>query len=255
MSEAEKAKSEKTVGALVAGLKVLRYMSRMGEPVGVSRVAKDLSISPSTCFSLLRTLVHENLLSFHEQAKTYSVSSGLLELTRGALERDLPLRFVKEKMSRVTSDHRVTTMLFKVLDHRRVILVDRVDADVALRVHISVGQRLPMYIGALGRCFAGFGEIDRESLYKRFKELRWESPPSFEEFISDAEGAKGLGFAVDRDNFTNGITTAAAPILDADKRPVAVVSAIGFSGQLGDDTLVALGEALRDCTAEASEWF
>ncbi|MDH3279748.1 MAG: helix-turn-helix domain-containing protein, partial [Gammaproteobacteria bacterium] len=53
----KKAGSEKTVGALVSGLKVIRYLVQARSPVGVSQVARDIQISPSTCFNLLRTLV------------------------------------------------------------------------------------------------------------------------------------------------------------------------------------------------------
>ena len=80
MTGAKNTKSEKTVGALVAGLKVLRYMSKVEEPVGVSRVARDLSISPSTCFSLLRTLVSEELLNFNIDCRLLGAWSGVRAL-------------------------------------------------------------------------------------------------------------------------------------------------------------------------------
>ena len=255
MTEAKKIKSEKTVGALVAGLKVLRYMSKVEEPVGVSKVARDLSISPSTCFSLLRTLVSEDLLDFSQEQKTYTLSTGLFELAKGAMEQDHSLRVVRREMRRLSLDHRVTVMLFRRLGSDRVFLAERIDTDAALRVHMSVGQRLPMYIGALGRCFAAFGQIDRETLRERFKELRWEAPPPFEEFWSDVKDLERTGYAVDRDNFTRGITTAAAPILGANNFSLMVVSAVGFSGQFDDQKLSMLGQDLRDASAVVGEWF
>ena len=254
MTGAKNTKSEKTVGALVAGLKVLRYMSKVEEPVGVSRVARDLSISPSTCFSLLRTLVSEELLNFNEERKTYTLSTGLFELAKGALDQDHSLRVIRGEMRKLSLDHRVTVMLFRRLGADRVFLAERIDADAALRVHMSVGQRLPMYIAALGRCFAAFGQIDREVLRERFKELRWESPPPFKEFWADVKNVEKQGYAVDRDHFTKGITTAAAPILAANNFPLMVVSAVGFSGQFDDQKLKALGQDLRNASEVVGEW-
>lgn len=256
LSKQEKVKPEKTVGALVAGLKVIRYLINSKEPVGVSKVAKELSISPSTCFSLLRTLVHEDLLSFNTTNKTYAVSFGLLELLKGAMEEGQhSLKLIKEKMRVVAADHGVTTMLFRRLGSDRVVLVERADANTAVRVHIPIGQRLPMYIGALGRCFAAYGHIDRDLLHEKFKELRWESAPSFSEFWRDVKNVEQQGYAVDRDHFTRGITVAAAPILDSENFPVMVVSAVGFSGQFDDRALELLGNDIRKCTQEASAWF
>ena len=255
MTETGKEKPEKTVRALTAGLKVLRYMVKSSEPVGVSKVAKELSISPSTCFSLLRTLVYEDLLSFDKESKTYTVSFGLVELAKGAMDGEHSIKFIREKMRRVAVDHRVTTMLFRRLGENRVVLADRADAETAVRVHLSVGQRLPTYSGSFGRCFAAFGHVDRDSLYERFKEVLWESAPTFDEFMVDVKKVEEDGYAVDRDHFRRGVTTAAAPILDAESYPIMVVSAIGFSSQLDDVRLAALGDDLRECTREASEWF
>ena len=70
---------EKLVGALSSGLKILRYLASSSTPIGVTRIAKDLELNASTCFNLLKTLVHERLVTFDESTKTYSmVSSAVL---------------------------------------------------------------------------------------------------------------------------------------------------------------------------------
>ena len=60
---------EKMVGALSAGLKVLRYLANASTPYGVTRIAKDLGLNASTCYNLLKTLVHERLVNFDEATK------------------------------------------------------------------------------------------------------------------------------------------------------------------------------------------
>ena len=64
---------DKPVGALISGLAVVRYLSTAAAPVGVSRIARDLGLNSSTCFNLLKTLVHERLATFDEATKTYRV--------------------------------------------------------------------------------------------------------------------------------------------------------------------------------------
>ena len=49
---------EKLVGALVGGLRVLRYLSAAPSGVGVTRVARDLQLNSSTCYNFLKTLVY-----------------------------------------------------------------------------------------------------------------------------------------------------------------------------------------------------
>lgn len=237
--------SGKIVGALTAGLKVLHYLVRAEGPVGVSRVARDLDISPSSCFNLLRTLVHERLVDFNPVKKTYTIGFGLLELTKGMIDRDQLVRFLRPRLERIASSHRVTGTLWRRMGQDRVVLVDRADTASAVRVHMTVGQRLPIFIGALGRCFAAFSGMPREEVRRHFDTLRWDSPPDFELYWQDVLAARERGYAVDRDNFVRGITTVAAPVLDPSDTPVMALSAIGFSGQFTEASLAALAGDLR----------
>jgi len=236
--------SGKLVGALIAGLRVLHYLVRAEAPAGVSQVARDLAISPSTCFNLLRTLVHERLVTFDPVKKTYAIGFGLLELTKGMIDRDQFIKFLRPRLERIASAHRVTGTLWRKLGNDRVVLVDRADAASAVRVHMTVGQRLPMFVGALGRCFAAFSGLQREDLRRQFDQLRWEAPPDFEEFWTDVQQTRERGYAIDRDHFVRGITTIAAPILDDGGNPVMAISAIGFTGQFNDSSLKSLADDL-----------
>ena len=236
--------SGKMVGALIAGLRVLHYLVRAEAPVGVSQVARDLDISPSTCFNLLRTLVHERFVNFDPVKKTYSIGFGLLELTKGLLDRDQFIKFLRPKLERIATAHRVTGTLWRKSGNDRVVLVDRADAASAVRVHMTVGQRLPMLIGALGRCFAAHSDLQREDVRRQFDQLRWESPPDFEDFWNDVQQVRERGYAIDQDSFVRGITTVAAPIVDASGGAVMAISAIGFSGQFNAASLNALGQDL-----------
>src|SRR5690606_2878257 len=119
------------------------------------------------------------------------------------------------------------------------------DNDSSIRVHMSVGQRLPMYIAALGRCMAANSGLSREELRKRFDELRWEDKPSFEEYIAGIEEARKNGYATDAGNYVKGVSTASAAVLDAFGKPVMAISAVGFSAQFTGDALERLGEDLR----------
>lgn len=90
---------------LVGGLSVLRYLAAAQTPVGVSRIARDLELNPSTCFNLLKTLVHEGLAVFDETTKTYSVGLGLLALAKGTLEQASYIAMVKPHLREVALRH------------------------------------------------------------------------------------------------------------------------------------------------------
>lgn len=236
---------DKPVGALMNGLAILRYLSRATGPMGVTRVAKDLSLNPSTCFNLLKTLVHEGLVNFEEDTKSYTIGLGLIELAKGALDQGSSARMVKPYLKEIASTFKVTATLWQRTQGERVVLVDLADSDSTIRVHMSVGQRLPMYIAALGRCMAAASTLTKDQLREKFMALRWENRPSFEAYAKAVDEARVHGFAVDEGNYVKGVTTVSAAVLDEARRPVMAISAVGFSAQLSGAKIKDLGKFIR----------
>lgn len=243
---------DKLVGALSSGLRVLRYLASASTPVGVSRIARDLDLNSSTCFNLLKTLVHERLVTFDDVTKTYAIGIGLVELAKGALEQASYVRMLHPHLEEIAIRHRVTATLWQRTSDERVVLVDRADNASAMRVHMSIGQRLPIYIAALGRCMAAHSGLTPAELRSRISELRWEDGPSFDEYLSDVEEVRKRGYAVDAGNYVRGVTTVSAAVLDGARSPVMAISAVGFSAQFSKTAIRALGEDLRDRASEIS---
>ncbi len=239
-------RSKKLVGALASGLAIVRYLSVAGAPVGVSRIARHLGLNSSTCFNLLKTLVHERLVVFDEATKTYGVGLGLVELAKGALESASYARLVHPHLEAVAAGHNVTATLWQRASDDRVVLVARADNDATMRVHMNVGQRLPTYISALGRTIAANSGLSRAELRRRFDGLRWDVSPGFGAYLRSVEEAGRKGYAVDAGCYVKGVTSVSAAVLDASNRPVMAISGTGFSAQLSRVAVKALGEKLRD---------
>lgn len=237
---------DKLVGALSSGLAVLRYLAASSARAGVTRVARDLGLNSSTCFNILRTLVHERLVSFDPASKTYGLSLGLVELAKGALEQASYARMVHDDLEALAANHQVTAVLFQKADRERVVLVDRAEASAAIRVHMSIGQRLPMYVAALGRCMAAHSGLSRAELKERFASLHWEVKLNFTEYMRDVERARSDGYAIDQGHFFKGVTTVSAAVLDPQGQPLMAISTVGFSAQFDERRLEQLALDVRD---------
>ena len=245
-------KSAKTVGALVAGLKVIRVLSRAGGPMGLTEIAREARVSVSTCFNLLHTLVDERLVEIDVSKKSYMLGLGLLQLTRSLTEDDGWINFIRPRMQKLAQAHRVTCVLWHRVGKDRAVMVHRADTDAAIRAHMPVGQRLPLFVGAFGRAFAAFSGQSRTELKRSFDIIRWENPPDFETYWREVETTARLGYAVDRDNFARGVTSVAAPILDQGQTAVMVISAMGFSGQFSPAALDTITNDLIGTTRDIS---
>jgi DNA-binding IclR family transcriptional regulator len=244
--------SDKLVGALASGLAVLRHLAASSTPMGVTRIARDLELNSSTCFNLLKTLVHENLVRFDELTKTYSVGLGLVELANGALEQASYVRMIQPYLQEISDSFEVTATLWHRTRGNRVVLLGRAENDGAIRVHMNIGQRLPMYLAALGRCMAAHSGLSTDDLRTHFEALRWESKPSFEQYLKEVDRARKVGFAVDSGSFAKGVTTVSAAVLDKNRHPVMAISAVGFSGRLTSVEVNTMGVFIKERAARVS---
>ncbi len=236
----------KVVGALASGLAIVRYLSIAGAPVGVSRIARHLDLNSSTCFNLLKTLVHERLVEFDESTKTYRVGLGLVELAKGALESASYVRLVHPHLEAVAAGHTVTATLWQRASDDRVVLVDRADNNATMRVHMNIGQRLPLFVSALGRAMAAHAGLSRTELRRRFDALRWDDAPGFEAYLRSVEEARQRGYGVDGGCYVRGVTSVSSAVLDSSGRPVMAISGTGFTAQLPRTKVKLLGESLRE---------
>src|SRR3546814_11167884 len=69
----------------------------------------------------------------------------------------------------------------------RAVLIEVADSPLATRIHLSVGQRIPARIGAMGRCIAARQHLGREDLRRNIEELRWQSPPALDDYARRSE--------------------------------------------------------------------
>lgn len=242
----------KPVNALARGIAIVRYLESRNEAVGVVQIARDLGINASTCFNLLRTLVHERLLVFDPATKKYAPGLGLLELARGVLKENGYVRLIHPRLERIADQYSVTVMLWRLVSTSRALLVDLAESPTPVRVHMSVGQRLPSLIGALGRCFAAHLGLPTERVRTMFNELRWQDPPTFKQYWSEVEQARRDGFALDIGRYNKNFTTVAAPILGPDGLAAMAISAITFSNDLDKARLLRLASDFRAAADEVS---
>ncbi len=132
----------------------------------------------------------------------------------------------------------------------RVVMVDRAEGSAMVRIHMNIGQRLPLLIGALGRCMAAHADLPDDELARRYASIRADAPPPFATFLAQVKQARHDGYAVDTDNFVAGITTVSAAVRDGAGQPVLAISAVDLSARLDGAAARRLGVALAAVAEE-----
>ena len=232
---------------MIKAVAIVRRLAN-GVPATSGQIAREMELTPSTCFNILNTLVSEGLLLFEPANKTYRIGLGVIELANVGLEKLGYVRLIHPELERIARRWRVTTTLWLRVRADRVVLVDRADSESVVQIHMRVGQRLPIVLGALGRCMvahAGFADADLRRMYA---DLRSENKVSFARFLEEVEESRANGYAVDEGNFVTGVTTISSPLLDRRGRPILAISAVGLTAQFAPDQIPAIGAEMRDIT-------
>lgn len=237
---------QRPVGALVHALRILRHLSGLGRPAGVSAIARATGVNPSTSFNILRTLAAEGLVIFDAAAKTYRPGLGLVELAVGVLGTN-PGDLIRPELERIALRYGVLMCLWHITGDDRIVLIERAFDPAATRVDLPLGKRLPVYSGAMGRVLAAHRALPEAEIRRIHEGLRWESaPPSFAAYQASVEAARRQGYGEDLGQLYLGVDVIAALIVDAAGVPRYGMSSIALSGLMGEEGRRAIGRDLAD---------
>jgi IclR family acetate operon transcriptional repressor len=237
--------SPSLVGSVVQAVAILRHLGTVPSGLGVTAIGRDLSISPSSCFNLMKTLVAEGLADFDPGTKRYTLGLGVAELARLSTARSDIIHRAAPAMQNLADGFDVACGLWRVTGTGRSVLVALAESDAATRIHIAVGQRQPSHAGAVGRAVLASTGATLESIAEGLALVRSQDPPGPKRYFEEIETARSRGWALDQDQLLRGVTSVASTVTDYDGTPRFAVSCTMFSGQHDARDLTAIGEGVR----------
>jgi DNA-binding IclR family transcriptional regulator len=240
----------RAVKSVAGAAAILRHLAQVAVAPGVNAIARATGLSPSSCFNILKTLAAEELVGFDEAAKTYALGPALVRLARRVLAAPAMTAAIRPLLEQFAK-RGMATAIWEVTSQDRLVLAAFLESDAATRIHMSVGHRLPLLAGAMGRCIAAAGDYSVKEMRRRFGEVRWERRPDFSAYLKQVERARARGWAVDEGCFIRGVTTIAASVQDGDGIRICISNSL-FSGQAGAAELEELGTATAEAADKAS---
>jgi DNA-binding IclR family transcriptional regulator len=237
-------------GSVAAALALLRLLGSSGRPIGVNAIARDLSLAPSSCFKILKQLQRDDFVDFDERTKCYTLGSGAIELARRALDPTQAFSLVRVRLEQVAEKDALAIGFWRAIRQSRLVLAGFVEGGSPMRIHMSVGQRVPMLVGAVGRAVAAKLAVGEAELRAEFAQLRWQTAPDFKSYVAQVREARRCGYAVDRDNFAAGVTSVAVAIPGPGGAVSYGISGIMFSGRCDEELIAKIGADLVD----VAEW-
>jgi DNA-binding IclR family transcriptional regulator len=231
-------------GSVVYAIALLRLLSTRGQPMGVNAIARELSLPPSSCFKILKSLLIEGFVEFDTQTKSYSLGSGAIAVARRALDSNRAFSAVRPLLEELAHDYSIAVGLWRLVRNSRMMLIGFVEGRSPMHIHMSIGQRVPRLVGAMGRAVAAHLDLSEDELRREFEILKWQKPLPFADYSAQVEYAKRAGYGIDEGNFAAGVSTAAVAVKDDNGMIRYGISGIMFSGQHTFETLTLIAQRL-----------
>lgn len=236
------------VQALDRAFAVLDLLSESETPLGLAQVASSLQLHKSTAHRFLMVLEHHRMVERTSSGK-FRLGLRLFDYGNRAIEQyDLRDR-AQPHLRRLVAETEETAHLC-VLESARVIYLDKIEPTRSVRMITRIGASNPIHCTSVGKAILAFLPEERaaEVLRRiRFERFTNRTLLTVEALRTEMEKTRRRGYAVDDEEFEEGLRCIAVPLLDAQRQPVAAVSISGPSFRVTAQKLPSIANHLLQC--------
>lgn len=248
--------SEKTgaIKAVVKAANVINLLADQGEPMSLTGMSAELGMSKSTLHGIVSTLVMMKFLGQDQETGYYRLGTRLFEIgvrMSGQWDvRRIAYPFILELVAELGE-----TVHMAILDDFEVLYIDKHEASSSIRIVTDVGVRLPAHCTALGKALlSGLNERDfrymvRRKGLKRYTEFTVTDP---DRLWADMERIRGCGYAVDEQEYVEGLRCVAVPIRNHAGHIAAALSISGPVSRMRDEKVDRCKISLKKAGAAIS---
>jgi DNA-binding IclR family transcriptional regulator len=195
--------------AVDKALDVLFFLHEAGEPLGVSDVGRGLSLPKSTAHRLLAALKRRALVE-KDDAGRYRPGFGVLALAGGLLDREPLVSAAHGVLEREAAEFGETFFLVAARAGRLLVL-EKAEGPGMLRVSPPIGSEIPAQATAVGKLYMAHAPgLLSPSAPTRFTE---HTIVDSRTLAREIDVARRKGYAVNQEEWIEGLGVVAAPIL------------------------------------------
>lgn len=190
-----------------------------------SDIVSKMDVPKSTIFPMVHTLKDNHYLTFDEVTGRYSLGIKLFELGCKYTANRNYLDLIQKEMAAVTKKTGESCN-FGIYVEGDVFYLLKEYSPNKVRMHVSVGNRLPAYSTAIGKAllsqFTEIGQLS-EIYHKGLVKIGKNTITEMDDLFKEIQRIKETGYATEYEESTNDITCIAVPIY-SHKKIVAAMS-------------------------------
>lgn len=200
---------------------VLEMISLHNE-VSVTEVSKQTGFTMSTTQRIINSLEDLNYIIQNKDNLRYMPSYKLFALGNRVMKSNALLNSAMKHIQELYDETNETVNL-GTLEDGNIFYLHKIISKEPLRIEIGIGYQAPFYCTALGKAIVSFDPSKMPDNF-RFHQYTDNTITSRSELLSELAIIKARGYAIDNEEFMNGLYCIGIPILNVNGIPEACIS-------------------------------
>ena len=228
-SGADERKGTYHVQVIDRAVAILAEIAKAPQDLSGIEISERLRLHKSTVHRLLAVLESNGMVERRPDGSRYGLGWRVFEMGIVAASRLDLLERAKPFVARLV-DLTGETAHFGVLRQGEVVSLVNVDSRYTLRTPATVGRRIPLHCTSQGKAILAFlppEAVDEHMAGCAFTQHTRNTIPDRERFLEELALVRKRGYAMDNEEFEEGLRCIAAPVRD---HTGAVAGAVGIAG-------------------------
>lgn len=235
-----------TTGVSERALLMLEIIAGAEEPPTLNELMNLIDLPKATTHRFVSRLEKLGFAQRAVDGKRYEVGHRLTALAIDAMRHSFALAPRRAVLSELVNEIGETCNI-TMLDGTELIYLDRVESDWPLQIRLKIGSRVPLHCTASGKLFLALAPASLRKALFESRPLFKHTPRTIVEISAleaELDRIRQTGIGTDDEEFIEGMTAAAVPVMDTKGRICATVAVHGPTVRLPLQRAIALAPAL-----------
>ncbi len=242
------------IKSVLKTLEVLEQFIDNNQEKGIHELSASTGIPVSTMQRLVNTLEAKGYLMQNPRSHKYRLGLTLYHLYKSFSQTFHWIDEARQYMNYLVQKHGETINM-AYLEGKNIVYLTKVDSPHILRPSFSIGTRYPAFCTSLGKCLLAYQPEESVRLIyvnNQLEQLTDKTKTSIEGLLEELKEIRRHGYAVDDEEFQEGLRCLAVPISNRDKVVVASMSVTAPTTRMPLDRLYAIKDDMLETASEIS---
>lgn len=242
------------VRAVDRALSLLSVLHEHGPRLGLAELSQALALHKSTVHRLLVVLERNRFVERDARDGRYRLGIRLFELgwtARASFDITAQGRPYLERLMEQTGE----TAYLCILDEDEMLSIANVESARASRALFTVGKRVHPYCTSVGKSVLAYmdpDDVDRIVIKHPLRAHTRRTITSLPQLRAELNTVRARGYAIDDEEFEEGLRCIGAPIRDCTGQPIAAISIAGPTIRVTNESVPRIAELVMKASEELS---